>query len=109
MSNPNNVNEDPHFPGDGSVATGVVNKGPGASAENPGGVHPTTDAKSGSYMPERTEGQQGPSIFHAIENPYALKEALNKLEASLDEVIDLFKGEGSTLSKDGDFAQGKAG
>ena len=84
----------------------TTNLGSGHStAENPGDVHPTTDPNSGLHKPK----EQGPSIFHSIENPYALREALNKLESSLDEIISMFESEGSTLAKDGSFSTGKEG
>jgi hypothetical protein len=51
--------------------------------------------------------EQGDTIFHSIENPYALKEAVNKLESALDEILSLFKGERDTLAKDGSFNAGK--
>lgn len=53
--------------------------------------------------------QEGGSIFQSIENPYALQEAINKLEASLDEIILLFRGERDTLASDGGFEKGKEG
>lgn len=53
--------------------------------------------------------QEGSSIFQSIENPYALQEAINKLEGSLDEVIRLFQGERETLASDGGFEKGKEG
>lgn len=53
--------------------------------------------------------QEGSSIFQSIENPYALQEAINKLESSLDEVIHLFQGERETLASDGGFDKGKEG
>lgn len=96
------------FPGDSSIAPLSENKGSGPTAENPGNVHPVNDPGAGQYPPESEEHQQGPSIYRSIENPYALKEAMNKLESALDEIIKLFKGEGQTLSKDGDFAEGNA-
>ncbi|UZJ53943.1 hypothetical protein CBS101457_003263 [Exobasidium rhododendri] len=96
---------DPHFEGDASIAPLGVNKGPEPTAENPGGVHPPGDMESDPHPPK----QQGASIFHSIENPYALQEALNKLESSLDEIISMFQGEGNTLAKDGDFLKGKEG
>lgn len=43
----------------------------------------------------------------SIENPYALKEAINKLESALDEILGLFQGERDTLAKDGSFSKGK--
>lgn len=73
------------------------------TAENPGDVYPPVDPVSNPHPPK----QEGASMFHSIENPYALKEALSKLESGLDEVINLFKGEGETLSKDGNFGKGK--
>jgi len=93
------------FEGDASIASLQVNKGGGATAENPGDVHPPGDWESNPHPAK----QQGASIFHSIENPYALKEAINKLESSLDEIISLFQGEGNTLAKDGDFSKGKEG
>ena len=49
------------------------------------------------------------TIFGAIENPYALQEALTKLESSLDQVISLFQAEKNTLGADGAFTKGKQG
>ena len=49
------------------------------------------------------------TIFHAIENPYALQEALNKLESALDEIIGMFQGEKNTLGREGGFSKGKEG
>lgn len=49
------------------------------------------------------------TIFSAIENPYALREAINKLESSLDEVISLFQAEKNTLAREGSFSKGKQG
>jgi hypothetical protein len=43
----------------------------------------------------------------SIENPYALKEAIGKLESALDEILGLFQGERDTLAKDGAFGKGK--
>jgi hypothetical protein len=74
------------------------------TAENPGDVHPMNDPQSDPH-PAKT---QGSSIFHSIENPYALQEALNKLESSLDEIISLFQGEGNFLSEwKGEWVRGK--
>lgn len=94
------------FEGDADIAPISTNKGSGnPTAENPGDVHPAVDPVSNPH-PAKTQGR---SIFHSIENPYLLKEALNKLESALDEVIGIFQGEGKTLSKDGDFDEGKDG
>jgi hypothetical protein len=93
------------FEGDASIAPTGTNKGPEATSENPGGVHPPGDLESNPHPAP----QQGASIFHSIENPYLLKEAVTKLESSLDEIISLFQGEGDTLAKDGDFKKGKEG
>lgn len=49
------------------------------------------------------------TIFHAIENPYALQEALNRLESSLDEIIGMFQAEKNTLAREGGFSKGKEG
>ncbi|GAC73044.1 hypothetical protein PANT_8c00038 [Moesziomyces antarcticus T-34] len=49
------------------------------------------------------------TIFQSIENPYALQEALTKLEAGLDEVISLFQAEKNTLAREGGFTKGKQG
>lgn len=85
--------------------TSTPNTGPEASDLNPGGVYPPTDNKPDPSPPV----QEGTSIFQSIENPYALQEAVNKLQSSLDEVIGLFKGERETLAKDGSFDKGKEG
>ena len=92
------------YAGDASIAPARKNLGSGVpTAENPGDVHPTIDPQSDPNPPKT----QGASIFHAIENPYALKEAVNKLESALDEIIGLFESEGETLAKDGSFSKGK--
>lgn len=89
------------------MASLSTNLGGGATTENPGNVHPTSDPSTGHYPPSTAEGQKGPSIFNAIENPYMLRESINKLESALDDIIGLFGKEGETLSKDGDFTEGK--
>ena len=86
------------------IAT-APNTGPGESQLNPGGVAPPTDNVPNPSPPK----QEGSSIFQSIENPYALQEAINKLESSLDEVIHLFQGERETLASDGGFDKGKEG
>lgn len=70
-------------------------------------MHPEVDPSTGGYAPEQKSHQQGPSIARSIENPYILQEALNKVQASLDEVIQIFEREGATLSSDGNFEQGE--
>lgn len=95
------------FPGDAQIAppsdnTNLASQS-GPTAENPGNVHPAVDPKSDPNPPK----QEGRSIFNSIENPYALREAMTKLESSLDEIISLFQGEGDTLGKDGGFTKGK--
>lgn len=49
------------------------------------------------------------TIFQAIENPYALQEALNKLESALDDIIGMFQAEKNTLAREGGFTKGKEG
>ncbi|CAO1616961.1 unnamed protein product [Sympodiomycopsis kandeliae] len=95
------------YPGDAEIAppTTTPNTGSGPSDLNPAGVYPPTDNKP-DPNPPKTEGA---SIFQSIENPYALQEAINKLESSLDEVIHLFQGERETLASDGGFEKGKEG
>ncbi|PWN21539.1 hypothetical protein BCV69DRAFT_258810 [Microstroma glucosiphilum] len=92
------------YPDDDKIAT-APNTGPGESQLNPGGVAPPTDNVANPDPPK----QEGSSIFQSIENPYALQEAINKLESSLDEVIHLFQGERETLASDGGFDKGKEG
>ncbi|CDR98552.1 hypothetical protein [Sporisorium scitamineum] len=75
-------------------------RGPGESAENPAGAFPR-DLRQ-PHRPKTT-------IFGAIENPYALQEALTKLESGLDEVISLFQAEKNTLAREGSFSKGKQG
>ncbi|KAN0059952.1 hypothetical protein ACQY0O_007925 [Thecaphora frezii] len=82
-------------------------RGPGVSAENPAGAFPR-DTREPDPDP-REAHQPAPTIFHAIENPYALREALTKLESSLDEIIGIFQAEKNTLGREGDFAKGKQG
>lgn len=115
----------------------MPNTGSGPSDLNPAGVYPPTDNKrelratSKSYPiesrhtetplpsslyrfmgitadpdPPKTEGA---SIFQSIENPYALQQAVNRLEDSLDEIILMFRGERDTLASDGGFEKGKEG
>lgn len=77
------------------------------SVENPAGAFPrdtrtANDDPAESHRPKST-------IFRAIENPYALQEALNKLETNLDEIISLFQGEKNTLGGEGGFSKGKEG
>ncbi|PWN27700.1 hypothetical protein BDZ90DRAFT_260185 [Jaminaea rosea] len=95
------------FPDDAKIVppTTTPNMGSGPSDLNPAGVFPPTDNKPDPSPPK----QEGASIFQSIENPYALQEAINKLEGSLDEVIRLFQGERETLASDGGFEKGKEG
>ncbi|TKY84626.1 hypothetical protein EX895_006528 [Sporisorium graminicola] len=82
-------------------------RGPGESVENPAGAFPRDTRQPD---PDPIEAHRPKStIFRAIENPYALQEALTKLEAGLDEVISLFQAEKNTLAKEGDFSKGKQG
>ncbi|SPC67980.1 uncharacterized protein UHOD_05467 [Ustilago sp. UG-2017b] len=82
-------------------------RGPGASAENPAGAFPRDTRQPD---PDPIESRRPKStIFSAIENPYALQEAINKLESSLDEVISLFQAEKNTLAREGGFTKGKQG
>ncbi|GAC93734.1 hypothetical protein PHSY_001299 [Pseudozyma hubeiensis SY62] len=82
-------------------------RGPGVSAENPAGAFPR-DLRQPD--PDPIEAHRPKStIFGAIENPYALQEALTKLESGLDEVISLFQAEKNTLAREGGFTKGKEG
>ncbi|CBQ73961.1 conserved hypothetical protein [Sporisorium reilianum SRZ2] len=82
-------------------------RGPGVSAENPAGAFPRDTRQPD---PDPIEAHRPKStIFGAIENPYALQEALTKLEAGLDEVIGLFQAEKNTLAREGNFTKGKEG
>ncbi|KAJ9480061.1 hypothetical protein PHBOTO_003816 [Pseudozyma hubeiensis] len=82
-------------------------RGPGVSAENPAGAFPR-DLRQPD--PDPIEAHRPKStIFGAIENPYALQEALTKLESGLDEVISLFQAEKNTLAREGGFTKGKQG
>ncbi|SPO32512.1 uncharacterized protein UTRI_04256 [Ustilago trichophora] len=82
-------------------------RGPGVSAENPAGAFPR-DTRQPDPNPLEANRPKG-TIFSAIENPYALQEALTKLESSLDEVIGLFQAEKNTLAREGNFSKGKQG
>ncbi|CAO1613753.1 unnamed protein product [Parajaminaea phylloscopi] len=95
------------FPGDAAIKppSDIPNRGPGASELNPGGVYPATETHTDPNPPQ----QEGGSIFQSIENPYALREAVNKLESSLEDVIRMFEQERETLASDGNFEHGKEG
>ncbi|PWY98313.1 hypothetical protein BCV70DRAFT_37627 [Testicularia cyperi] len=82
-------------------------RGPGVSAENPAGAFPRDLRQPHDDPPEAHQAKA--TIFQAIENPYALQEALNRLESALDEVIGLFQAEKNTLAKEGGFSKGKEG
>ncbi len=53
--------------------------------------------------------EEGNSLFHSIENPYALQEAVNKMESALDEIIDLLQSENRTTGAEGSFSAGREG
>ncbi|GAK65526.1 uncharacterized protein PAN0_009d3743 [Moesziomyces antarcticus] len=82
-------------------------RGPGVSAENPAGAFPR-DLRQPDPDPIEAHRPRA-TIFQSIENPYALQEALTKLESGLDEVISLFQAEKNTLAREGGFTKGKQG
>ncbi|KAK0532755.1 hypothetical protein OC834_002479 [Tilletia horrida] len=88
------------FPGSESTDP-TARRGPGASAENPAGVFPKSDTTA---APVHTHHA---SIASSIENPYALNDALTKLDVALDELIALFQHERQTTAGEGSFSKGK--
>jgi len=81
-------------------------EGPEPTPENPGGVHPHT----ADNVPDPNPPQQvGASIGRSIENPFALGEKLDRLEAALDDVVAMFEAERETLAREGNFEKGKEG
>ncbi|KAE8224635.1 hypothetical protein CF319_g2511 [Tilletia indica] len=88
------------FPGSESTDP-AARSGPAPTAENPAGVFP----KSGTQTaPTPTHHA---SIASSIENPYALNDALTKLDVALDEIIALFNTERETTASEGSFSKGK--
>ncbi|KAL9933595.1 hypothetical protein V8E36_007771 [Tilletia maclaganii] len=90
---------DAKFPGSSSTDPAI--HGPGTSAENPAGVFPKSDIKAGPKVEHHS------TIASSIENPYALNDALSRLDVALDEIITLFKDERQTTAGEGSFSKGK--
>ncbi|KAK0553278.1 hypothetical protein OC846_000316 [Tilletia horrida] len=88
------------FPGSESTDPSARH-GPEPTAENPAGVFPRSDITAAPVE------ERHATIGTSIENPYALNDALSRLDAALDDLISLYEHERQTTAAEGSFSKGK--
>ncbi|CAD6884451.1 unnamed protein product [Tilletia controversa] len=88
------------FPGSESTDPSA-RQGPAPSAENPAGVFPKSDPHAAPVQEHHS------TIASSIENPYALNDALTRLDVALEDIIALFQQERQTTAAEGSFSKGK--